>query len=222
MKTVAIAMSLLLAQAFADPNASQSTEQNKSNIEAPAKAALTAREKIIKHTENWNHKSVKGYRFAFPEDFAALDEMTMMRYNAMMRQLNASCVYDIRLTKPGAPMHTLLGINICILPRQIREEDIPAILADAATSNLAVDYVEEKLSPYLKNIVDAGASYDKENAILYQNTLSTQADGTRAAYCGAVWFDGKTQIEVHGNCIQEDRVKMMSLVSLIALSFEKK
>lgn len=183
---------------------------------APAKPEAT-RASTPPAVAQWKRVVVKGYSIPVPDGWLAASPRELQAYNEYL----AECIrmqggqhfdMDGRIIQSGTPLGGLLGVNICVVPRAITAPELSNIQANQDQLVREVD----DLQPWLHHMTNEGSYYDAKNDLLFSQTTSIGNDGRRMAYNGIILFRDGLQVEVHGNCLLNDKDNMAALVSLIA------
>ena len=119
---------------------------------------------------------------------------------------------DGRFVQNNFPLIGLPGIDICIVPRGISNEALTHLRETQEVALKEVDAVQ----PWLHHMKLEGTYYDPKSEILFSQTSSIGADGTKMAYNGAILFRDGKQVEIHANSLLSDKDSMAKLVAKIA------
>lgn len=191
------------------------------NTSAPAKPENTAAS-APPTVAHWKRVVVKGYSIPVPDGWLAASPRELQAYNEYL----AECIrmqggqhfdMDGRIIQSGTPLGGLLGVNICVVPRAITAPELSNIRANQDQLVREVDEAQ----PWLHHMTNEGSYYDDKNDLLFSQTTSVGNDGRRMAYNGIILFRDGLQVEVHGNCLINDKDNMAALVSLIASGVRK-
>lgn len=198
-----------------------------STIPAVLKTSAPARKKEARPSmppavAQWKRVEVKGYSVPVPDGWNAASSKELRAYNEYL----AECIrmqggqhfdMDGRIVQNGSPLGGLLGVNICVVPRAIFEPE----LASVSSAQEQIVREVDDLQPWLHHLKSEGSYYDAKNDLLFSQTTSIGANGQRMAYNGIVLFRDGLQVEIHGNCLINDKDNMAALVSLIASGVRK-
>jgi hypothetical protein len=210
---VTIVVLAICSVGCSDSNQSESKTASDSPSGSP-QSEVRAQNPVPPVVAKWQRIIVKGYSIPVPSDWIAASEEELQQYNAFLVRAGQNVVMDGRLVQSSDAMLALLGVNICVVPRAISEEEL-ASMDMVENQDRVVREVDEAM-PGLYLMRNEGVFFDEKSQMLLSQTSSVGVDGTRMAYNGIILFRDGIQVELHGNSLLNDKENMAAMLSLIA------